>query len=127
MCNSLPPRAAHLQPVGDARSVVEGPRPRGEHDCNIFLTLTPLIGPWRPEDLSEPGIEPVSPCSCIAGEFFTSEPLGKHSQGLNRLYFYIQKRVGEKEKTSFFLVVQVVVKLLIPAPSSYGAEECPTL
>ena len=47
MCNSLPPRAAHLQTVDDARSVVEGPRPRGEHDCNIFLTLTPLIGPWR--------------------------------------------------------------------------------
>lgn len=47
MCNSLPPRAAHLQPVDDAQSVVEGPRPRGEHDCNIFLTLTPLAGPWR--------------------------------------------------------------------------------
>lgn len=47
MCNSLPPRAALLQRVDDAPSVVEGPRPRGEHDCNVFLTLTPLAGPWR--------------------------------------------------------------------------------
>ena len=80
-----------------------------------------------PEDFSDPGIEPVSPCSCIAGEFLTSEPLGKPFHGLNRLYFYNQKRVGEKEKTSFFLVVQVDVKLLLPAPPSYGAEECLTL
>lgn len=47
MCNSLPLRASHLRPMDDAGSAVEGPRPRGERDCNIFLTLTPLSGPWR--------------------------------------------------------------------------------
>ena len=59
---------------------------------------------------------------CIAGEFFTSESLGKPSRGLNRLYFYNQKRVGEKEKTSFLLVVQVDVKLLLPAPPSHAQK-----
>lgn len=47
MCNSLPLRASHSRPTDDAGSAVEGPRPRGESDCNIFLTLTPLSGPWR--------------------------------------------------------------------------------
>ena len=47
MCNSLPLRASHLRPMDDSGSAVEGPRPRGERDCNIFLTLTPLSGPWR--------------------------------------------------------------------------------
>ena len=30
-----------------------------------------------PGDLPNPGIEPASPVSCIAGGFFTIEPLGK--------------------------------------------------
>ena len=34
-----------------------------------------------PEDLPDPGIEPVTPVSpALTGEFFTTEPPGKHFQ-----------------------------------------------
>lgn len=99
MCNSLPPRASHLRPPDDAASVVECLRPRGEHDYNIFLTLTPLSGPqegpWRsqarlntthtrPPPSPPPGARQRRPAATQAGKERKGRTTGEGESGGKR-------------------------------------------
>ena len=73
--------------------------------------------------LSNPGIEPVSCISCIAGRFFTAEPLGKpkyHHIGL--VFLGTEQQIGIKlfwkSMLDFFFAFVFVIVLVQTEPSS---------